>query len=83
MLQAMLTQDALEKPTNLNLYPKKRELERTIEATEKELAKKQKEVAGMQQMVDTYKNNPKFGNSKHFQVGKLARVPPMEIPLIE
>ena len=37
--QAMLAQDALEKPTNLNLYPKKRELERAIEETEAQLAR--------------------------------------------
>ena len=64
--QAMLNQDALEKPSNLNLYPKKRELERSIEEAEKQLQKKQKELKSLQQMVATYKSNPKYGNSKHF-----------------
>ena len=63
-----LFQDALEKPTNLNLYPKKRELERGIEETEAQLARKKKELGSLQQMVATYKSNPKFGSSKGFQV---------------
>ncbi len=66
--KAMLAQDALEKPTNLNLYPKKRELERAIQETEAALARKRKELASLEQMVATYKSNPKFGNTKHFQV---------------
>ena len=67
---AMLAQDALSesKATNLNLYQKKKGLEKNIEEAEKELDKKQRELKSLQQMVQTYKNNPKFGNPKHFQV---------------
>jgi hypothetical protein len=64
---AMLQQDALEKPSNLNLYPRKREVERHIEMAEQDLAKKQKELHSLQQMVATYQSNPKFGNAKQFQ----------------
>ena len=35
-----------------------------IKVAECNLAKKQKELASMQQMVQTYKQNPKFGNAK-------------------
>ena len=62
----MLQTNVMDKPTNLNLYPKKKELERSIDDTEKQLAKKTKELKSLQQMVSTYKSNPKFGNSKHF-----------------
>jgi len=74
--QAMLAQDALEKPTNLNLYQRKREIEGEIKVAEVNLAKKQKELASMQQMVQTYKQNPKFGNAKQFagEIGKLNTV---------
>ncbi len=65
--QALLAQDPMERPSNLNLYPKKRELERGIDETEKLLQRKQKELVSLQQMVVTYQSNPKFGNSKHFQ----------------
>ena len=64
---SMLSNDPTEKATNLNLYPRKRELERMIEQAESDLGKKQKELAALQQMVETYKSNPKFGNSKKFQ----------------
>ena len=37
------------------------------------LAKKQKELASMQQMVQTYKQNPKFGNAKQF-AGEIAKL---------
>ena len=62
----MLNHDPMEGPTNLNLYQEKRKLEKSIERAEQELATKQKEMKSMEQMVSTYKSNPKFGNSKHF-----------------
>ena len=66
---AMLAQEShIERPgTNLNLYQKKRELEKNIEDAEKKLSTKQKELKSLKQMVATYKSNPKFGNPKHFQ----------------
>ncbi len=71
--QAMLTQDALEKPTNLNLYPRKREIEHHIATAEQDLAKKQKELNSLLQMEATYKQNPKYGNAKQFQ-GEIAQL---------
>ena len=72
----MIEADPLEKPTNLNLYQRKREIEAEIKVAECTLAKKQKELASMQQMVQTYKQNPKFGNAKQFagEIGKLNTV---------
>ena len=47
-----------------------------MQVAEGNLAKKQKELASMQQMVQTYKQNPKFGNAKQFagEIGKLNTV---------
>ena len=65
----MLTADALANtgPSNLNLYPRKKELERQMARIEAELSKSQKELFSLNQMMETYQNNPKFGNSKKFQ----------------
>ncbi len=67
---SMLSADALAStgPTNLNLYPRKKELERQMAAIEAELGKSQKELLSLNQMMETYQNQPKFGNSKRFQV---------------
>ncbi len=54
-------------PTNLNLYPRKKELERQIQALEAELSKSSKELKSLNQMMATYQNQPKFGNSKQFK----------------
>ena len=66
---SMLSADALASngPTNLNLYPRKKELERQMASTEAELSKSQKELFSLNQMMETYQNQPKFGNSKNFQ----------------
>lgn len=66
--RSMLSADALANcgPTNLNLYPRKREIERQMAAIEAELAKNQKELMSLNQMMETYQNQPKFGNSKKF-----------------
>ena len=66
---SMLTADALANtgPSNLNLYPRKKELERQMARIEAELSKSQKELFSLNQMMETYQNNPKFGNSKKFQ----------------
>jgi hypothetical protein len=73
--QAMLTADALAStgPTNLNLYPRKKELERQMGAIEAELNKSQKELKSLNQMMATYQNQPKFGNSKQFK-GEIANL---------
>ena len=63
----MLTYDALEKPRNLNLYPRKRELEKLIEDANGRLAVKDKELASLERMVAAYRGNSKFGNSKQFE----------------
>ncbi|TRY73831.1 hypothetical protein TCAL_01926 [Tigriopus californicus] len=65
--QSMLLSDPREKATNLNLYPRKKEIERAIEEAEHEHNKKTKEFKSLQQMVNTYKENPKFGSTKKFQ----------------
>lgn len=66
---SMLNADALAStgPSNLNLYPRKRELERQMAAIEAELVKSQKELKSLNQMMATYQNQPKFGNSKQFK----------------
>jgi len=66
---SMLSADALAStgPTNLNLYPRKKELERQMASTEADLNKSQKELFSLNQMMETYQNQPKFGNSKNFQ----------------
>ena len=58
---------------NDNLFPRKRELERRIAGVEAEVAKGQKEMAALQLMVATYRQNPKFGDATKFQ-GELEAV---------
>jgi len=50
-----------------NLYQKKRELKKTLEEKKKEEASAQKEMKALHMMVETYKNNPKFGDARKFQ----------------
>jgi len=52
---------------NSNLFPRKRELEKRIACVEAEVAKGQKEMAALQLMVATYRQNPKFGDAAKFQ----------------
>merc|ERR1711974_418574 len=52
---------------NSNLFPRKRELEKRIASVEAEGAKGQKEMAALQLMVATYRQNPKFGDAAKFQ----------------
>lgn len=77
--QSMLSQEAKSNPTNLNLYPKKRELERLIAETEKELHKKNKELDQTANLAATFKNNPKQQKKIKEEVDKLRQ----EIPQIE
>lgn len=55
-------------PADRNLYPQKRKLEKEMVAIEAELSKSQKELLSLNQMMQTYQSQPKFGNSKQFQV---------------
>jgi len=52
---------------NSNLFPRKRELEKRITVVEAEVTKGQKEMAALQLMVATYRQNPKFGDAGKFQ----------------
>jgi len=52
---------------NVNYFQKKRELEKKIEAQESEVQKGQKEMKSLQLMIQTYTQNPKFGDAKKFQ----------------
>merc|ERR1712226_512838 len=67
--QALLSQDALEetRPSNLNLYPRKRELEAEISAANEELVRKRRELEGLQKMVQTCSVEPKYGKSDAFK----------------
>merc|ERR1719412_1674811 len=67
--KALLDQDALEqtRPSNLNLYPRKRELEAQISAANEDLTKKRRELEGLQKMVQTCSVEPKYGKSDAFQ----------------
>lgn len=50
-----------------NLYPKKRELQKKIEATEQDILKGQKEMQGLRTMYKSYVNNPQYGKAKNFE----------------
>ena len=58
----MLIKEPVDKKPNLNLYPRKKELERMIDTIEKELAQRVKELSSFQTLVTTYEANPKFGS---------------------
>jgi len=49
-----------------NLYQKKRELEKHLQAKENEVAAVQKEHRALSMMVETYRSNPNFGDTKQF-----------------
>jgi len=49
------------------LFPRIKELESEISNVESEISKGKKEIAALQLMVQSYTNNPKFGNAKKFQ----------------
>eukprot|EP00092_Neocalanus_flemingeri_P012395 GFUD01013363.1.p1 GENE.GFUD01013363.1~~GFUD01013363.1.p1 ORF type:complete len:567 (-),score=164.04 GFUD01013363.1:214-1914(-) len=53
--------------TSPNSFQRKRELEKKTKAHEIEVAKVQKEMKALQMMVQTYTDNPKFGDVKQFQ----------------
>ena len=57
---SMLKSDALKNtgPTNLNLYPRKRELEKQMQAIQTDLIKSKKELDSLNQMI----SNPHFNN---------------------
>jgi len=67
--RSLLDTDALAQtgPTNFNWYPRKKELERQMAATQNELNKSSKELNSLHQMMQTYQKQPKFGDSKKFQ----------------
>jgi len=54
-------------PPTENLFPKKRELEKKIEAMEAEIQKGQKEISALRLMYETYSQNPTYGDKKNFQ----------------
>ncbi|CAB4069447.1 FNBP1 [Lepeophtheirus salmonis] len=60
----MLTKDPVEKATNLNLYPRKRELEHILDEKEKELATVNKTLSSINLMITSYEKNPSFGSKK-------------------
>lgn len=68
-LKELLAQDTLaeNQPTNLNLYPRKRELGKRIEAAEKELLKSLREKESLDKMLAAYQNQPKYGKSDRFK----------------
>jgi len=67
--RSLLDTDALAQtgPTNYNWYPRKKELERQMAATQNDLNKSHKELNSLLQMMQTYQKQPKFGDSKKFQ----------------
>jgi len=52
---------------NINYFQRKRELQKKIEAQESDVLKGQKEMKSLQLMIQTYTQNPKFGDVKQFQ----------------
>lgn len=52
---------------NVNYFQRKRELQKKIEAQESDVLKGQKEMKSLQLMIQTYTQNPKFGDAKQFQ----------------
>merc|ERR1719427_1286157 len=52
---------------NINYFQKKRELEKKIEVQESDLLKGQKEKKSLQLMIQSYTQNPKFGDVTKFQ----------------
>jgi len=52
---------------NINYFQKKRELEKKIEVQESDVLKGHKEIKSLQLMIQTYTQNPKFGDVKKFQ----------------
>ena len=50
-----------------SLFGKKRELEKQIEEMETEIEKGKKEISALRLMVQSYTNNPKFGDASKFQ----------------
>ena len=61
--KAKLTKSAEEN----SLFGKKRELERQIDDMETEIEKGKKEISALRLMVQSYTNNPKFGDASKFQ----------------
>ena len=50
-----------------SLFGKKRELEKQIDDMETEIEKGKKEISALRLMVQSYTNNPKFGDASKFQ----------------
>ena len=63
-----LVRDKHTASVNVNYYQLKREIEKNLAAVENEVEKGQKEMKSLQLMVATYKNNPKFGDVKKFEL---------------
>ena len=50
-----------------SLFGKKRELEKQVDEMETEIEKGKKEISALRLMVQSYTNNPKFGDASKFQ----------------
>ncbi|QQP48974.1 Uncharacterized protein FKW44_009468, partial [Caligus rogercresseyi] len=59
----MLTKDPMEKASNLNLYPRKRELEHALEEKERSWRREQ-DAEQYHLMISSYEKNPSFGSKK-------------------
>lgn len=61
------SKQSLCKGGNVNYYQMKRDLEKKIDSQESELLRGQKEMKSLQLMIQTYRENPKFGDVKNFE----------------
>jgi len=56
-----------QSPNKQNLFQKKRKLLKSIDKSKAEYEKGTKEVQALQLMINTYKENPEYGNVKKFE----------------
>jgi len=61
------SKQSLCKGGNVNYYQMKRDLEKKIDSHESDLIRGQKEMKSLQLMIQTYRENPKFGDVKKFE----------------
>lgn len=61
------SKQSLCKGGSVNYYQMKRELEKKIDLQECDLLRGQKEMKSLQLMIQTYRENPKFGDVKKFE----------------
>jgi len=62
-----------------NLYPRKRELEKKISVMEEEINKGQREITGLRKVLETYNQNPNFGDKN----AKLKAAKELEIATLK